>query len=143
MGFLISSVIVFLTMEASNIVTAAFILLILLMVAGYMYSNHDRQSEIAPQKIMADTDISEATESEPEVELKRKPVDKMAPIHEKPDTEERKADDSDSEEYSMAKMVEEYHKSRTFRKKVEEVLEDISDFFVAKRVEMKRKFGPE
>ena len=89
-------------MEPTELVTAAFIMLILLMFAGYLYSRNN-STEVPSQKLVEDTDVSEATESEPELEVKEKAVEKMAMIVEEPELEKESKtndeDESDSEEY--------------------------------------------
>eukprot|EP01084_Bolivina_argentea_P184218 317769_1 len=65
----------------------------------------------------------------------------------KKDDKETKSNDealsSDSDEFSMSRMVEEYNKSRTLAKKFSEIIDDISETFKRKSIEIKRKFEKE
>eukprot|EP01083_Nonionella_stella_P068465 181770_1 len=116
------------------------ILLVLLMVlVTYRYLSRRSPHPTRKQLNVDSPSGSEATDSEPEVELKGKSVDKMDRILEENND---LYNSTDSEEYSMQRMVEEYQRSRTLKKKVSEVLEEISDTFKRKSIEIKKQFGP-
>eukprot|EP01084_Bolivina_argentea_P006690 12675_1 len=121
------------------------ILLVLLMVlVTYRYLSRRSPHPTRKQLNVDSPSGSEATDSEPvqpevQVVVKEKPVDKMVPI---PEENNENYNSTDSEEYSMQRMVEEYNKNNTFKKKVSGVLEDISDVLKRKSIEIKRQFGP-
>eukprot|EP00483_Globobulimina_turgida_P002255 UN02257 len=142
-------------MQMGGFMAALFILLIIIMVGVHTLRRNPANSHIAAKRLNQTTE-SEPTESEPELEVKEKSIDKMDLIPEENENEhdncainsnnkddELKSDETDSEEYSMQRMVEEYNKSRTLAKKISEIIEDISDTFKRKSTEIKRKFEPE
>ena len=146
------------------------------MAGVYASKRANPTNAIRGIKQLHDSD-SDVTESEPELEIQQKEVDKMDQIPEENDEDklimddekspnndnnnknkkkskkkkkkrkddEKKDDDdlSDSEEYSMQRMVEEYQKSRTMAKKFAEIIEDISETFKRKSIEIRRKFEAE
>eukprot|EP01083_Nonionella_stella_P264787 897748_1 len=137
----------------TNILAILFIILMIVMVGIYTSRRNSSDTHMRLKRLNDDSEASEPTESEPELEIKEKEVDKMDQIPEENEDEiinsnhnnnELKSDVStDSEEYSMQRMVEEYNKSRTLAKKISEIIEDISDTFKRKSIEIKKKFEPE
>mmetsp|Transcript_29830 Transcript_29830/g.26375 ORF Transcript_29830/g.26375 Transcript_29830/m.26375 type:complete len:359 (-) Transcript_29830:79-1155(-) len=164
-------------MQALNLVAVLFVLLIMITAGVYASKRNVDRDAIRGVKQLRDSDSDDVTDTEPELEMQQKEVDKMDLIPEenddqsqpinaqdddekspnpnkktKPKRKRRKSsgdakedeiESSDSEEYSMQRMVEEYQKSRTLAKKFAEIIEDISDTFKRKSIEIKRKFEPE
>eukprot|EP00484_Ammonia_sp_Unknown_P030008 CAMPEP_0197023916 /NCGR_PEP_ID=MMETSP1384-20130603/4559_1 /TAXON_ID=29189 /ORGANISM="Ammonia sp." /LENGTH=341 /DNA_ID=CAMNT_0042452215 /DNA_START=54 /DNA_END=1079 /DNA_ORIENTATION=+ len=164
-------------MQLANLLAVLFVVIMMIMAGVYSTRrNPERGGAIAGIKRLHESDSDDVTESEPELEMKEREIDKMEQIPEenqdpsdeaninpeisdvekikermrkklkkKRRREQGQDDDSassDSDDYSMQRMVEEYQRSRTLVKKFSEVIEDISDTFKRKSIELRRRFEP-